>query len=231
MIIKKKNNNSDNDENRKKIATETQQVKQADVNNAFDILTEATERQERRRGDRRRGYRRIEDRGLVYRAHEEAKIIKEQAAKDGFKNGLTKADSIIASLQETIASLLGVKEAAYNLYKGDIAIIAIQVAEKILHEQVKVAPDTIVEIAANVIKEISDEDSKITFVIHPSDELVLSENLATNSAFKNKKATMLIQTSDKIEKGSCKVITNSGQIDATFTSQIDIIRKAFKEGI
>lgn len=197
----------------------------------FDLLADATERQERRRGDRRRGYRRIEDRSLVSRAHEEAKVIKEQASKDGFQNGIEKAEEEIHQLKEAINYLLGVKEEAYMHYKNDIAIIGVQVAQKILNAQVKLDPATVIEIATNVIKEISEEESKITFIINPADEFVLSEAFEQNSAFKNKKATMLIQTSEEIERGSCKVITNSGQIDATFTSQLNIIKKAFEEGI
>lgn len=226
MIIKKKKNNDNNDD-RSQRNTDLQKQ----TSGIFDILSEATERQERRRGDRRRGYRRIEDRSLVSRAHEEAKIIKEQAAHDGFQNGLTKADGEITHLQEAINSLMSVKEAAYEYYKKDIIEVALMVAKKILSAQVRLEPELIVEIASNVIKEISEEESKVTFIINPADEFVLSEALEKNSVFKSKRATMLIQTSEEIERGSCKVITNSGQIDATFTSQLNIIKKAFEEGI
>ncbi len=226
MIIKKKKNNDNNDD---KPSKNTDLQKQ--TSGIFDILSEATERQERRRGDRRRGYRRIEDRNLVSRAHEEAKIIKEQAAHDGFQNGLTKADGEITHLQEAITSLISVKESAYEYYKKDIIEVALMVAKKILNAQVRLEPDLIVEIASNVIKEISEEESRITFIVNPADELILSGNLETNSAFKNKRAKMLVQTDENIERGSCKVITSSGQIDATFSSQLEIIKKAFEEGI
>ena len=230
MIIKKNRNNNSNTYSESKKT----EPKNEDIDNGsgvFDILSDVTERQERRRGDRRRGYRRIEDRSLVSRAHEEAKIIKEQAAKDGFEKGISKADQELGELKEAIKNIIGIKEEAYNYYKNDIAIIAVQVAQKILHTQVKLDSETIIDITTNVIKEISDEESKITFIINPADEFVLSEAFEKNSVFKNKRATMLVQTSDEIERGSCKVITSSGQIDATFSSQLNIIKKAFEEGI
>lgn len=232
MIIKK--NQRNNTSTTKKTETQPavpQPIKEDEDTGVFDLLADATERQERRRGDRRRGYRRIEDRSLVSRAHEEAKQIKEQASKDGFENGLAQAEEEIGQLKEAINNLLGVKEEAYMHYKNDIAIIAVQVAQKILNAQVKLEPATIIEITTNVIKEISEEESKITFIINPADEFTLSEAIEKNSAFKNKRATMLIQTSEGIERGSCKVVTNSGQIDATFSSQLNIIKKAFEEGI
>lgn len=235
IIKKKKNNNNDNNENNR-VSQERIKPQQVDedtmfASGIFDVQAEVTERQERRRGDRRRGYRRIEDRSLVSRAHEEAKIIKEQAAQDGFKNGISRADAKIAELQDVITSLIGIKQEAYEHYKNDIAMIALEVAKKILGAEVKLNPEVIVEITLNVIKEVSEEESKITFIINPEDELVLSQNLETNSAFKNKRATMSIQTNSSIERGSCKVITNSGQIDATFSSQLAIIKRAFEEGM
>ncbi|MCQ2958104.1 MAG: hypothetical protein MJ180_04275 [Candidatus Gastranaerophilales bacterium] len=237
MIIKKKNksNNTDN-----KNITNTQIPETSNTDKAigkeeevklFEPLSDISERQERRRGDRRRGYRRIEDRNLVSRAQEEAKVIKNQATQDGFNEGILKADEEIANLQKAIASLLDVKKEAYEFYQNDIIDIALEVAKKILGKQAELDPNMIIDIVLNVIKEISEEDNKITFIINPQDELVLSENLENNSAFNKKRATMSIQTSDNIERGSCRVLTNSGQIDATFSSQLSIIKKAFKEGI
>ena len=138
---------------------------------------------------------------------------------------------MIEELQTAIASLLDVKQDAYDYYKNDIIDIALEVAKKILGKQAELDENMIVDITLNVIKEISEEDNKITFIINPQDELVLSENLENNSAFNKKRATMSVQTSENIERGSCKVITNSGQIDATFSSQLSIIKKAFDEGI
>ena len=236
MIIKKRknNDNSGNNEHKESVRQPEPQMPsfpERKEEPLFDVTASASERQERRRGDRRRGYRRIEDRSLVSRAQEEAKLIKEKAIQDGFQKGLGKAEEEIAALQEAIASLLEVKSDAYNYYKSDIAEIAVAVAGKILNAQVRLNPETVIEIAENVIKDVSREESKITFVINPADSLVLYDKLENNSAFNNKKATMSVQTDENIEQGSCRVITTSGQIDATFSSQLSIIKKAFEEGI
>ena len=45
------------------------------------------------------------------------------------------------------------------------------------------------------------------------------------------KGFYVFTSEERVEQGSCKVITNSGQIDATFSSQLAIIKKAFEEGI
>lgn len=61
---------------------ETGEEKDIDLFNLDNI--DFKQRQERRRGDRRRGFRRIDDRNLISRAKEEAKAIKEAAAKEGY---------------------------------------------------------------------------------------------------------------------------------------------------
>ena len=60
--------------------------------------------------------------------------------------------------------------------------IAIAVAQKILAAEVQVNQETIVEIATNVIKEVSNDENNIVFVINPADELILSQNLENNSS-------------------------------------------------
>ena len=94
--------------------------------------------------------------------------------------------------------MLNVKQDAYEYYRNDIVDISLEVAKKILGKQSELDENMIVDIASNVIKEISEEDNKITFIINPQDELVLSKNLENNSAFNKKRATMSVQTSENI---------------------------------
>ena len=49
------------------------------------------QRQERRKGDRRRGFRRVDDRNLISRAREEADAIRESAVKEGYQAGMEQA--------------------------------------------------------------------------------------------------------------------------------------------
>src|SRR5689334_6054192 len=53
---------------------------------------------DRRRKDRRQGYRRVEDQELISRANEEANAIREHAAQEGFSEGIHQGSEVIASL-------------------------------------------------------------------------------------------------------------------------------------
>ena len=240
MIIKKKKNKviTDNTDTSKIESSDvieevTSEVSEETNEGSFilDELTEAKDRQERRRGDRRRGYRRMEDRSLVSRAHEEAKIIKENAQKEGFDEGVNSAKEEVAQLKEVIQTIINIKEKAYESYKDDIIFIALEVAKKILSEQVNVNPETVVEIASSVIKNLSKEDNSITITVNSQDEETMKKAIEEGKLKSKSNVDFSVITDDNVEQGSCMVKTQSGQIDARFSSQFAIIKKAFEEGI
>ena len=74
MIIKKNKKNNNQKTDSKEVSTQ-QQKEEVNEDLFFDINDiDFNSRIERRQGDRRRGYRRIDDRNLVSRAQEEAEI-------------------------------------------------------------------------------------------------------------------------------------------------------------
>ena len=84
--------------------TELDTLKEFEKIDISDI--EFKERIERRRGDRRKGYRRIDERALVSRAQEEARSIRELAAKEGYKSGLENAQKEIDKLKTELEDFL-----------------------------------------------------------------------------------------------------------------------------
>ncbi|MDD3594054.1 MAG: FliH/SctL family protein [Candidatus Gastranaerophilales bacterium] len=225
MIIKKKRKSNDDDNKPKSSAAA--ELTESQNNIVFETLSDISDRQERRRGDRRRGYRRIEDRSLVSRAQEEANLIKEKAKKEGIQKGIILAQNEITELKKAVQSIMDVKRKAYETYQNDIAFIALDVAQKILQKEVQENPATIINIVNNVIKEISKDENRITIIVNPIDKDILINELNKQES----RVKMCVETDTKIEQGSCRVITQSGQIDAAFSTQLQIIKKAFEEGL
>ena len=97
---------------------------------------EFKERVERRRGDRRKGYRRIDERALVSRAQEEARSIRELAAKEGYKNGLENAQQEIDKLKTALEDFLSSRYEIYDELMPHILEISLEVAKKIIKKKV-----------------------------------------------------------------------------------------------
>ena len=188
---------------------------------------EFKERVERRRGDRRKGYRRIDERALVSRAQEEARSIRELAAKEGYKTGLENAQKEVERLKAALEDFLSSKYEIYDELMPHILEISLEVAKKIIKKEVELSDDVLKNIINEVLGELTNSDEKITIKVAPDDadfaRASLPEIIQTNRL----DAKVAIVPDDSIEKGSCVVVSSNGVVDANFSTQLQIIQNAF----
>lgn len=187
------------------------------------------QRAERRRGDRRRGYRRIDDRNLISRAQQEAIMIKEQAAKEGFDKGIEQANETVLSLKNSLEEFFGYKEVVYNKISADILDIAIKVAQKIIRKEVETDKTILDSIVHDALKSLAKDENKIILKVNPTDVEYTKEivpELLSSGQFEAK----IYVTGDKeVEEGSAVIETSNGVIDANIRTQLELINEAFKQ--
>jgi flagellar biosynthesis/type III secretory pathway protein FliH len=188
---------------------------------------EFKERLERRRGDRRRGYRRIDERTLVSRAQEEARSIRELAAKEGYKNGLEKAKVDIENLKTALSDFLGMKDDVYDYVSKDILEIAVEVAKKIIKKEVELSQDVLKGILEEVLEQVNIEEQKITIKVSPEELEFAKASIPEILANSHFEAKILIIPDADVEKGSCTLLTSNGVVDANFSTQLQVIQNAF----
>jgi flagellar assembly protein FliH len=180
--------------------------------------------QERRNDDRRRTYRRVEDKDLISRAHEEANAIRENARDEGFEEGLRRAEEMMAEMRETFASLMNVREEALLSASDEIAKIAIEVAERIIRTEVTCDPSLIQALVRDTIQKSGRGVKNLLVKVHPDSEESLKQALK-DEPVPNLKAELIIMDDPTLEPGSCIVETNSGLIDASFTTQLEMLKR------
>ncbi len=194
-----------------------------DVDN-FDFL----QRDERRRGDRRRGYRRIDDRNLVSRAQLEATSIKESAIKDGYNQGLEKAQSDIEELRESLREFFSYKEKVAKDISRDILEIALDVAQTIIKKEVEQDKEILLNTVVDILKSNVKSDERVTLKVSPDDVEFVRLSVPDMLSIAQTEAKISVVAQDNIEKGSVIVETSSGVVDASFRTQLDVLREAFK---
>ena len=160
------------------------------------------ERQERRRGDRRRGYRRIDDRSLISRAHEEALSIKERASKEGFEYGISQAKEEITKLNHSIADFLRAKEKALEEVSGEIAFLAVKVAEKIIKTEVACDETIVLNIVSETLKNVGKGESNIIIRVNPQDVRIVKENIPKVFVYGSASTKINIIDDSDVENGS-----------------------------
>ena len=190
-------------------------------------LLEFKERYERSRGERRRGFRRIDERALVSRAQEEARTIREVAAKEGYKNGLLEAENEISMLKDTLSQIVSARKEAYEEMSGHILEIALEVAKKIIKKEVSLSNDVLKSVLAEVFNELGSNEEKITVKVNPEDVEFAKASIPEILADSPIDAKIIVTSDELVEKGSCTVVASNGVIDANFTTQLSIIQNAF----
>lgn len=190
-------------------------------------LLEFKERYERRRGERRRGFRRIDERALVSRAQEEARTIREVAAREGYKNGLLEAENEISMLKDTLSQIVSARKEAYEEMSGHILEIALEVAKKIIRKEVSLSNDVLKSVLAEVFNELGSNEEKITVKVNPEDVEFAKASIPEILADSPIDAKIIVASDELVEKGSCTVVASNGVIDANFTTQLSIIQNAF----
>ncbi len=189
---------------------------------------EAGEIQERRRSDRRRGYRRVEDKNVISKAHDEANAIRENAYQEGFDQGLMEAQGTVEELQGVIQRLLKAREEALSSSADEIASIAVQVAERIIRTEVACDPSLVLGLVKDTIQKAGRNNKTILVKVHPDDIPLVKQGLR-DDPIPNLDAELIVMEEPTVDPGSCIVETNSGLVDATFSTQLHVLRQLFGE--
>ena len=217
-----KNQETTSSQNKNLLNTEKETFEKIDIS-SIDFK----ERIERRRGDRRRGYRRIDERSLVSRAQAEAHSIKELAAREGYQNGLRKAQEEIEEIKSSLSEFLSLKNEMYKEFYPHIMEISLEIAKKIIKKEVETNENILKNIIMSTLEEINSDAEKITIKVNPEDAEFAAASLP--EIIEAKKITVKINVIEDqtIEKGSCLIIANNGVIDANFKTQLAVLQNAF----
>jgi flagellar assembly protein FliH len=188
-------------------------------------------------GSERRGvgkYRRVEEKELISRAMQDAEHIREQAHQSGYQDGMqagfNQAFAELESLQSTLSQLLSGKEDALQSVAKDIASLAIQVAEQIIKTEVSCDETLVFALVQDVIQKAGRNVKSMLLRINPqqANDLKLAIKQGDNGPMGGiigHNVDVQVVAEPTVEYGSCIVETNSGMIDARFSTQITTLKK------
>lgn len=230
MIIKK-NKKSDNQYNNQEKSAKKQDVEKEELNTdlVFDINDiDFNSRIERRQGDRRRGYRRIDDRSLVSRAQQEAINIKDNAKIEGYQEGLKNAEQDISNLTDAIITFMNAKEKIYDEVAPKILEISMEVAKKIIKKEVETDKDFILGMIKEALEKLNKNEKQIVIKVSPEDKEYVKNNIDNLLEKLQIEAKISVQQDIKLSMGSVIVETNNGLVDASIDTGLQIIEEMFK---
>ncbi len=187
------------------------------------------QREERREGTRRRGYRRTQDRNVVTRAQKDAQSIKEAAKQEGYQEGINAAQKDLQDLKSNFAEFFNYKDEVYKKVAECIMDISVEMARKIINKEIETNRDYIIPLIKNVIEEIHKTENKITLKVMPKDVEILKDKISDIFSDNYFEAKISVIPDNNIKDGGVIVETSNGIIDATIETQLAIIEKALKK--
>ena len=188
-----------------------------------------TQREERRKGDRRRGFRRVDDRNLVSRAREEADSIREAARNEGYQAGLEQAQAEIQQVKESFEMFMSAPQAVYEQIAPDILQISVDIAQKIIKKETEEDPQVLINTIIDVLKGLSKEENKISLRVNPVQVDVIKQQIPEILNIAGLDAKVSVLADEEVTEGGCLVTTANGIVDATIETQLSIIYEALKE--
>ena len=197
--------------------------------NIFDVDSiDFTQRRERRTGNRRRGYRRIDDRNLVSRAQEEAEQIKQSAYQEGFNAGLQQAQADLENFRNILGAFMNAEERVFEEVAPNILAIAVDIAQKIIKTEVKADPQIVLSTVLDVLKTLSKNEPKIMIRVNPVQVQYIKDTLPEELKLLGMETKLSVIADENIMEGGCIVQTNNGLVDASIEAQLDIVQNALR---
>ena len=197
----------------------------------FDIENiDFTQRQERRKGSRRRGYRRIDDRNLVSRAQEESENIKKSAFEEGYRLGLEKANEDLNNFRTELSHFMNAKKDVFEYIAPDILEISVDIAKTIIKKELESDPQVLINTIIDVLRSISKNEPKIVIRVRPQSVQFIKDTIPNITYQYGIDSKINIISDPSIEDGGCIFQTSNGIVDASIDTQLEIIKKAL-EGI
>ncbi len=188
------------------------------------------QREERREGTRRRGYRRTQERNLITRAQQEAISIKEAAKKEGYEEGIQNASAALNELRSKFSEFYSYKDEVFEKVSECIFDVAIEIAKKIIKQETETKKETIIPIIKEAVSEINKTENKIILHVMPKDAEIVKEKLPEIFSENNTEAKILVIADNEIKEGGVIIETSNGIIDAAIETQLSIIEKALRIG-
>lgn len=152
---------------------------------------------------------------------EEAEELKEKAKEEGFAEGLVRFNEHIIHFDKQLRTL-------QQDLKKQILPLALKAAQKIVGEQLRVSPETIVDIVLQTLTPVV-QNQRFTIYVNKADKEILEAQKPKIKDLLDQVQVLNIQERNDIAPGGCIIETESGIINATIENQWRSLELAFEK--
>ena len=161
-----------------------------------------------------------------------ARTAKERGLQEGYKEGIAASEEEAGRMREEAMSVLN-KAAAKttNLLQNaeeEVVELAMDIASKVVRSHVLVKPETVAALAREAL-ERSAAAQHYSIFVNPDDVGLLEQYISELRRGTGAGSRIHIVDDPGIERGGCRIETESGLVDMTLESQLEQIRRVLRE--
>jgi flagellar assembly protein FliH len=175
--------------------------------------------------DRRNAFRREADHAQLQSAERAAVQIRESAHAEGFQAGLDAASLALEQVSERLLALLQAQDSALQAMADQLAPLAVQIAERLLKTEVTCDDTLINAYVREVLQKVGRDVKELIIRVEPEAVTFLKQAFKAEP-WGDGTVHITVLGDETVDAGSCTVETSGGLVDATFTTQLALLKKA-----
>lgn len=161
---------------------------------------------------------------VVRSANAQAEEIKKRTYEETLQVAKAEAEQIKTEARQLLAELFEVKRKALTEAHKDIIKVALDLAEKIIKYQVSIDTNILKTQVIEAIKRATTEADRVQVYVNPQDLNLLLKTIPELEKLFPSGIEIVPLVDDSVDQGSCIVETKSGQLDASFSTQLATLR-------
>ena len=175
---------------------------------------------------------RQEAKSILATARAKATVIKDEARKQGLSEGRSTAEQQVraefADALQLVTSLPGafrqLQQRFYDEHQDVLVELALLVARKVVHREIKAHDDVVLEIVRNAVQ-LAVIREKLQVRVNPEDLAVCRQHAAGILATVDGVSQMTFEPDDTVSRGGAVITYAYGEIDARIEQQLDAVAR------
>lgn len=152
------------------------------------------------------------------------KEVRERMNREYQQRQAEEMEPIRKRFQETLAELASTREQMTNSMESDLLNLVFSITRKIMGDEVKTEPDMVLRMLRKGFEQLKDA-SRYEIHVHPDDyQWMMSHQNGINGIPVSGSSYKFVQD-NTVEKGGCRIISDSGEVSTEPSSQLEVIIK------
>ena len=145
----------------------------------------------------------------------------------GRREALAEGAARVARMDELLIALSGDLERLDREIAVEVVQLGLAVARKLVGAGLRVQPEIVQASVEEALRHVSQAQTPVQVVVHPEDSAVVRAYLESAP----RAVSWSIQDNPEIARGGCRIVTPTGEIDATLAQRWDRITAALGEPV